>query len=954
MQRESNWRYYFILAVTILCLVFIFPTGRLVAFLLTEPVPQESQFQENGQLDEGAFNQATDEYEKKKAGLQRASIKLGLDLIGGADALLRVDEDSMKDRLLGDMRRDIFDELSAKRIGAKAVISEDGNGLRLTLDDPADALRALDAINYMIEQDRFEAFNSDAFVNSGMVILQLSTRYLRSEISDSVETAEKVIRERVDEFGVTQPSVSLQRGSEGISGIRVQVPGEKDPEYVIQQIIRPAQLEFFLLHEGHKGPNGEFNPDFALEYYEKKMVENVRGEEREEFVPRADKRLPAGYIGIPGDIVTDQNETIKRMYIVRYPAAMDGAYLREAYVQTDPTNLTSPINVGIAFDGRGAAIFRRLTRENIGEFLAISLDRKVYSAPVIRTVIPNGQAVIEGTFTSDEARDLALVLKAGALPADLEPAEQRLVGPTLGQESITQSLYALAIGGAAITVFMILYYGTAGLVSVLALILNLLVIVACLDLFNATLTLSGIGGIILTIGMAVDANVLIYERNREELENGRPLQAAIRGGFGRAFSVIFDSNLTTLLAAFVLLQFGEGSVQGFALTMAFGLLANLFTGLTVTYALCALWFRIRGGLSLGVLHIFRNPKINFIGMRYGSFTISAALILFCVGNLIYQGGPKYAVDFEGGVLTQVRVTTTTENQSEAIKEALSNAGLPGEQAKVQAVRAAENNDYLVRLGIQPSPAGEEMGDTQYTQQRLEGALKAHYSDGVTFLGSTSVSSEVGQEFQEIALVVILSASFCILLYLWFRFELVFGVAAVIALLHDLIITLGIITLLNVQISLDIVSALLILLGFSVNDTIVIFDRVRENSHSMFGQSFKDICNSAMNKTLSRTLITSGTTVGIMLVMFFFGGRSLAPFALTLIVGGLVGTYSSDFVAAPLVYWWNDRQRGRVVEQIARKSAGVVDAEAGAGAPAMATAGSAGAQPAGQPQRRGRR
>jgi len=311
-------------------------------------------------------------------------------------------------------------------------------------------------------------------------------------------------------------------------------------------------------------------------------------------------------------------------------------------------------------------------------------------------------------------------------------------------------------------------------------------------------------------------------------------------------------------------------------------------------------------------------------------------------------------------LSEVRLTgaPAEEDLTKPMREALMGAGLPGEQARVQKIRGTEHNDYLVRLALQINPERPEnrSGEVDYTQKRLEEALKARFPETADFLGTTAVGEEVGQGLRQIAMLVVVAASICILAYLWFRFELVFGVAAVIALIHDLAITLGVITLLGVQVNLDIVSALMILLGFSVNDTIVIFDRVRENSHLMLGKPFGEICNAAMNRSLSRTLITSGTTVGVMAIMYFFGGHSLQPFALTMIVGGIVGTYSSDFLATPFVYLWNQRQQGRLVEHLGRRP---VPAAAAAAAPASASfAGGAkepgspaGPQP---PRRRGRR
>jgi SecD/SecF fusion protein len=638
------------------------------------------------------------------------------------------------------------------------------------------------------------------------------------------------------------------------------------------------------------------------------------------------KKLPTGYIALPGKPLTpeleaqsDLSNPAGKVYIVKRNPEMDGRGLREAYMQNDPNEFQDPVYVSILFDKEGARKLADVSRKYLQKRVAIALDGKVYSAPRFESVIPNGSGRITGNFTTDEAHSLALVLKAGSLKAELDSGESREIGPTLGAESIKQSTEALAISAVLISLFMIAYYGMAGIIAIIALVLNLLIVIAFLNLFNATLTLSGIGGIILTIGMAVDTNVLIYERMREELANGRTLVTALRAGFDRAFAVILDGNLTTLFAAFALLQFGEGTVQGFALTMTFGLVANLFTGLTVTYALCVLYFHLRKTLSLGSMQIFRNTTFDFIKMRKVTFPLSTILFVGLLLFLIVRGGPELAVDFKGGVVTEVRLDAEGD-QTETLKQMLAQQGLEG-QMRIQKV--INESTYIIRSALLEDASGQE--DTRFTQSTIEGILKANYPDEkqMEILSSTSVSSEVGQQFKEIAFVVILVTSICILVYLWFRFELVFGVAAVIALLHDLVITLGLMTLLGYQTDLDLVSALMILLGFSVNDTIVIFDRVRENSHTMFGRSFKEICNNAMNVSLARTTITQGTALATMLIMYFWGGRSLQPFALTLIIGGIVGTYSSDFLATPFVYWWNKREKGKLMEHLGRKGTGPV-------------------------------
>jgi SecD/SecF fusion protein len=964
MQRESNWRNYATVFVTALCLMLIYPTLRYVHFVYTQPEPVRTESQTEEQ-----YQQELDDWQSRKEELQRKSIKLGLDLVGGVDVTLTIDKEKTLTSFLREQGDDLLRELSDKQIDAQIAPNDKGDRLVVELADKANAAQVLPILEKKVENKWFEDFDQSAFQSTGKAEIALSPLVLDKRLSDNLSSVVNSIRNRVDTFGVTMPSVSQQ----GKTAVRVQVPGERDGKKLIEEVIRPAQLQFYALYtDNTDSPSFSAHDAKVKELFEpvewprrggdvetRNYVRYKIKEDNETAVGfrlKEGKKLPTGYIVLPGKPLTpeleaksDIKEPVGKVFIVKRNPEMNGSDLREAYMQNDPSDLQNPISVSIQFGKTGAPRLAKLSRDYLQKRVAIALDGNVYSAPKFESVIPSGSGRITGSFTADEAHSLALVLKAGSLQAELKSGDTRVIGPTLGAESIVKSMKAMAISAICISAFMIVYYGTAGVISIVALVLNLLVVIACLNLFNATLTLSGIGGIILTIGMAVDTNVLIYERMREELENGRTLATALRAGFDRAFAVIFDSHLTILLSAFSLLQFGQGSIQGFALTMVFGLVANLFTGLTVTFALCLIYFNLRKTLSLGKLHIFRNPTLDFINLRKLTFPFSGFMVVAALLFLIVRGGPEMAVDFKGGVVTEVRLEGDGD-QTEAIKKVLSQQG--ESQARIQKV--INENTYIIRSPLLKAPTAD-VDANRFTQETIEGMLKAAYPDEkqMKIVSSTSVSPEVGQQFTEIAIMVTLVASLSILVYLWFRFELVFGVAAVIALLHDLTITLGLMTLLGFQTDLDIVSALMIMLGFSVNDTIVIFDRVRENSHTMFGRSFKDICNAAMNRSLGRTIITSGTAVLTMVVMFFIGGRSLQPFALTLIIGGIVGTYSSDFIAAPLVYWWNERDKGKLMEHLGRKGTGPVTTVEGqpAATAAMATVATSGEAAA---RRRGRR
>lgn len=953
MQQESKWRLYLTAAVTVLCLLLFYPTMRYVQFVYTNPVPTDAV--------------ELKMYDDQKAALQRKAIPLGLDLVGGVDVLLQIDEDKTKANGLDTQRVELVRDLQGRQINASVELPKSGEVLDVSIDDKENARQVANILDERVK-NKILVYDQPSLLATGKTRVELNPDYLRKQIVDSLEAATRKIRERVDQFGVTQPSVSKQ----GEKQLRVQIPGERDTKRVVNDIIQPAQLEFYALYRGTAtGDKGVAHDSMVMRLFEPTEELGSRGTKRVTWKLKEGEKLPQGYVMMPGRPLTRLEEDalleqvksktaspLEHVYIVEQRPRMDARDLRDAFVQTNQTNFADPIYVGLTFGPAGAREFAQLSKNYLQDRMAIALDRHIYSAPVFQSVIPNGQAQITGHFSQEAAHDLAMVLKAGALPASLEVKDNREIGPTLGAESITRSTQALVLAGLCITVFMVVYYGTAGFISIIALILNLLVIVACLNLFGATLTLSGIGGIILTIGMAVDGNVLIYERIREEIAAGRSLRDALRHGFHAVFIVILDSHLTVLLAAFVLLQFGTGSVQGFALTMAFGLIANLFTNLTVTYALCLKWFEWTGKLGVGSMRMLHNVNLDFIGFRNKSFTISAVLGVAAIVFLLFRG-PEMAVDFKGGVLTEVRVTADSgEDQTAALGKILD----PTDTGEARVARVTGQNVYVVRYGLLADPAAEgskrNLKDPQYTKEKIEKDLKSDptLGDKIEILSTTSVSTEVGQSFQQIALVVIVATSLAIMAFLWFRFELVFGVAAVVALIHDLILTLALLTLMKFQVSLDVVSALLILLGFSTNDTIVIFDRIRENSHTMFGASFKNICNNAMNKMLGRTLITSGTVIGVMVIMYLFGGRSLAPFAMTMIIGGLVGTYSSDFIAAPMVYWWNERQKGKLVEHLGRSGAGpqVNDTRAVAGEAGVEGAAATAAAQDQMGTRRGRR
>ncbi len=888
MKQVPQWRVIMIAAVTILSLILVLPTAQYLVAL------------------------ASDAPEEVLDGLREKAIPLGLDLQGGVDVTLSIDKKKSRSNAIRAQVATLKNTFRSQQISADADESQDGQAIVVRLQDPEDARRVA---NELSNSDQLSGgFSETELATQEPVRIEMSDRAIEENMAENIDGALLVVRERLDKLGLTQPSIAKQ----GSDRIRVQVPGEKDPERVIKNLTTLAEMEFRLTHPGFSTTQ---DPIIGML------------DELGELKPGAEP--PLGYEILPykfGNVneTTRAIEYTEGLILIQRETSLTGENLRSAGVTQVPMDIENPIKVSIQFDGEGTKIFGEMTIESVkniregrpGDNMAIVLDGVVRSAPTLGVVITGGSAVIEGGFTFDEATDLANVLKAGSLPAPLVVESQKSVGATLGNEAILSGVKALMFGTLLVVIFMIAYYQIAGVISIIALILNVLIIFAALSLSNATLTLAGIGGILLTIGMAVDANVLIYERIREEVDAGRPLRQAMQVGFDRAFTVILDSNLTTLMTALVLLQFvTEGSVFGFALTMTFGILANLYTGLTVTTTLCKVWFKYRETLSLGKLRFFHKPTYDFVKM--GGVTFPVAMVVAVIGVTIFAGNSllpegnriiRYGVDFEGGLVVDARFADPTDDAE--LRQVLADAGLAGGE-RIQKV-AGNDNDFIIRVRRLENLDEEivsNIGVLKETETQLRAALDGAFPAGVTILSSESFGPETGSEFRTMAAWVIFWASLAILIYLGLRFEVVFGAAAVVTLIHDLSLTVLLASLWDVEITLNVVAGLLLLLGYSVNDTIVIFDRIRENTRRKAAPTFGDICNLSINQSLSRTIITSGTAVLAIVVMLFVGGEGLRPLAKVLLIGSVVGTYSSSFIATPMVHWWNRRNKGKILDSL---------------------------------------
>ncbi|MFC1674734.1 protein translocase subunit SecD [Candidatus Omnitrophota bacterium] len=710
------------------------------------------------------------------------------------------------------------------------------------------------------------AFPLDKRINLGLdlkggmhLVLRVDTEGLAEEArKDATDRAIEIIRNRIDAFGVREPSIQKQ----GENEIVVQLPGITDRGRAIELIGKTALLEFKLV---------SYDVDLL-----KQAVEGA---------------IPQGF---QLQYTLDDQEAL----LIEETAVLTGDALDNAFVRFDQSQFNEPV-VALEFNSEGAKKFAQVTQDNIGKRLAIVLDGKVQSAPRIREAIPSGQAVITGRFDAEHAQDLAIVLRVGALPAPMYIEEERTVGPLLGEDSINKGVRATLVGGILVVAFMAFYYLIAGIVANIALLMNLLLILGGLGMLpvlfpgiSATLTLPGIAGIALSLGMAVDANVLINERIREELQAGKPLRTAIANGYNKAFRAIFDANSTTLIAAFLLFQFGTGPIRGFAVTLTIGLIASMFTAIVVTRTIIELMLKIGLLKSLPMLRLIRPTKMDFIGKRKIFYVLSLLVIGIGLISFFAKGKDAYGIDFAGGQLQEYQFKSPVP--ADAIRQVLTEVGLPD-----ASIQQFSDNPRAVLIRTK---AGQE-SDVIFDK------LKERFpQEDAQILRIEKVGPVAGRQLKGKALQALFWALIGILTYVAFRFKHInFAIAGIIALFHDVLVTLGFLALTGRPIDLLSVTAFLTIAGYSINDTIVIYDRLRENSHLMRKLSLRELINLSVNQTLSRTVLTSVLTLLVVVSILFYGGSVLGNFAFALFVGLICGTYSTIFIASPLVLAWQRRR-----------------------------------------------
>ena len=763
---------------------------------------------------------------------------------------------------------------------------------------------------------------------------ELNEAAVKAEVASILRDADaraiEVIRNRIDRLGVNEPLI--QGGKE--HRIIVQLPGatEQQRADAEQSIQSAAFLEFKLVHprnaelvdklfaskripEGYvlaedgrafkKGPNYNTlvkDPDYARRLSRFEMPEM-----RYSFM--MEKRI------------TGIHEVFEPVFVSRR-AELTGAALSTASVERD--TLTGRIHISLTFTAKGAIEFAHLTKKykprgssnnsEIGRRLAIVLDSTLYSAPTINSEIPDGRAVIEGSFTPSEATLLSNILKAGSLPAPMKIIEKRAVGSTLGQDAIRSGVHASVAGVALVAFFMLVYYAYCGLIANIALLLNLLLLPAGLIIVSnilsvfvrdagvsksamdlPVLTMPGIAGIVLTLGMAVDANVLIFERIREEFALGKSARAAISAGYDRAFLAIFDSNITTLLTAAILFIFGVGPIRGYAITLSAGVVISMFTALVVTRLIFNATVPEGRTKPYRMMQLVKSTSFDFLkwGKACG-FTTLTIIVVSC-GIFMYRAWTKPAsvlsVDFTGGAA--ITYSYASAPTMSTVRDAVGNI-VP--DATIQRQSAPDNSSHLLLV-----KTGTITKEGKNVSSLIQAELTKAMPDCKFVLeGEDNVGPAIGKDLKRAANLAILFSLIGIFVYVMLRFEFGFAVGALAALAHDALFMIGVYSLTGRQISLTIVAAILTVVGYSVNDTIVIFDRIREDLRKDIKTDFRSLVNRSLNATLSRTTLTSFTTMLAAGSLYIFGGGAINDFALAMMIGLVVGTYSSIFIASPLM------------------------------------------------------
>ncbi len=828
-----------------------------------------------------SFYSATPDWWKKY--MAPEGLRLGLDLQGGMHLVLKVDLKKAEENSLELAATDLKDSLKEKSI--TAVRSEGKPGtIIFTLPNTG----AVETVKDLIKND-FPNINVQVEAKEGSfprITLKLKDSEITFIRTHAVDQSLEIIRNRIDQFGVAEPAIIRQ----GTDEIVVQLPGVRDPKRAMKLLGETAQLEFKLVAET-AGINLQDLIDQA-----KKNGQWADNEGRKKLNRALQNRLPPDTeIYFEKDKDKQTGQEIIRPLLLENQTLMTGDMVKNAQVRIGG-QFNEPY-VSIDFTGRGGKVFAHITEKSVNRQLAIVLDDVVRSAPSIREKIMGGSAQISGRYSHEEATDLAIILRVGALPAPVDIIQNLTVGASLGQDSIHKGLTAGIFGTLLVIVFMMVYYHLSGVIANGAMVLNILFLFAGLAILNATLTLPGIAGIILSIGMAVDSNILIFERMREEYELGKSVRSSISSGFSEALSTVVDSHVTTLITSMALFLFGTGPIKGFAITLTLGILFNLFSTLYCSRFVFDILLSFNLLKKLTFLQIIKKPNLDYMKLRHITYTISAILVgIGIIASVqIVRGKANMGVDFSGGTLLQYKADRNFT--MDEVRQAFNKHNIEGLD-----LQEVENENSLI---VKIKKSEKIIGNLS---DQISSILTTEFADKHFTLESQSeIGSSVSSVLRNKAAMAILISLAGVIIYLALRFDIRFGVAAAIATLHDVFIILGLCWMLNMEMTLMIVTAMLTLGGYSLADTVVIFDRIRENmakdkTHTLISQ-----INDSINQVVGRTIATGLTVCMTLLALLLFGGSVIHDFAFVLLFGVIIGTFSSSFVASPVLLLWPEKK-----------------------------------------------
>lgn len=786
-------------------------------------------------------------------------VNLGLDLRGGAHLLAEVRVQDVYETRIKALWPELRDALRPERatVGTIRLQPSAPDELHVRISEPSGMDRAIEIARGLTRPvvSLSAAGERDYIVSSadGVLILKMSDAEKAATDDRTMQQSLEIIRNRIDEVGTREPTIQRQ----GSNRILIQVPGIGSAGELKELIGTTAQLTFQpvvrLTRDGGAAP------------------------------------------GFGNEILPDLEDP-EQFYVLETAPVVTGEDLVDAQPSFDQNGRPA---VSFRFDANGARRFGNYTAENVGSPFAIVLDKQVISAPRINEAIPGGSGIITGNFSIEESTNLAVLLRAGALPAELDFLEERTIGPELGADSIEAGKLACFAAFALVLAFMWASYGRMGIYANIALIINVGLIFGLLSLIGATLTLPGIAGIVLTIGMAVDANVLIFERIKEEARTSKGPARAIELGYDKALSAIIDANITTFITALILFVMGSGPVRGFAITLGLGILTSVFTAIFVTRLFVVMWFERRRPKRLEFKSALRlvpeKTSWDFFKNLRIWVGISVLSLLVGLGANLTQG-LNFGIDFQGG--TSIRTQSTAAVDVGAYRDALAQLDL-GDVVISEVFDpnfAEDQHVAMVRIQAQND---QEAVTTEVIEQ-AEQALRSIAPD-IKFVSVESVGPKVSGELIWTAVEAVVLAIFAVLVYIWLRFEWQFAVGAVLALVHDVLLTIGVFSILQIRFDLAIIAALLTIVGYSLNDTVVVFDRVRENLRKYKTTPLSDVLNLSINETLSRTLMTSVTTLLALIALYVLGGDVIRGFVFAMIWGVLVGTYSSVFIASGVLH-----------------------------------------------------